>query len=233
MDSASLLALVQSGNLAEAISLVKTNANPTEASAAFIDLSRQTYRQLKDVSSMIALGNAGTQFALSQAAASESSADADKLKRNAKVLAFNTAANCWPGWGDADIEIKKEHLEAGLNLATLCRDMTLELDLGHKERGTAYWLIGALHLANGEYAKSLSALQHARDEYQAGGHSDQVLMVEGYAALALKAQPETMSSGARELDRILQLLGEQNSKEAQFFVNQLITAERILVGATP
>ena len=226
MNLSSLLALVESGNLPVAISSVKANPDPVEASAAFIELARQTYRQLKDVSSMVAIADAGTQFALSQGGTS----NASKLKKNAKVLAFNTAANCWPGWGDEGIEIRTEHLEAGLKLATLSRDLTEELDLGHKERGTAHWLIGALHLAMGEFAESIAALQRAKDEYRAGGNSDQLLMAEGYAALALKAQPASRSAGALELDRILRQLGNQNSKEAQFFANQLITADRILVG---
>src|SRR5215467_14259029 len=210
MNLSSLLALVESGNLPVAISSVKANPDPVEASATFIELARQTYRQLKDVSSMVAIADAGTQFALSQGGPS---VDVGKLRRNAKVLAFNTAANCWPGWGDEGVEIRTEHLEAGLKLATLFRDLTEELDLGHKERGTAHWLIGALHLAMGEFAESIAALQRAKDEYRAGGNSDQLLMAEGYAALALKAQPASRSAGALELDRILRQLGNQNSKE--------------------
>jgi hypothetical protein len=45
-------------------------------------------------------------------------------------------------------------------------------------------------------------------------------MAEGYTALALKAQ--------RELARILLLLGNRGSKDAQFFANQLITVDRVL-----
>lgn len=232
MDLVSLLALVQTGKVADAIAVVKANPNPMEASAAFIELSKQTYRDLKDVSSMVALGNAGTQFAVSKAASSENSADAEKLRKYAKVLAFNTAANCWPGWGDIGIDIKTEHLQAGLKLAELCRDLTVELKLGHQERGTAHWLIGALDLAMGHYADSLAELQRAKEEFRAGGNSDQVLLADGYAALALKAQPESRLAGAHELDRILLLLGNQNSKEAPFFANQLITADRVLLPAS-
>lgn len=232
MDSVSLLTLVQNGKVAEAISMVKANPNPVAASTAFMELSKQTFRDLRDVSSMVALGNAGTEFALSKAASSENSAEAEKLKTNAKVLAYNTAAICWPGWGDIGIEIEEEHLEAGMKLATLCLDLTLELNLGHKQRGTAHWLIGALDLAMGQYVEALAEFQLAKEEYQAGGHSDNALMTEGYAALALKAQPESRLAGTRELDRILLLLGDHDSKEAQFFARQLITADRVLVGAS-
>ncbi len=51
-------------------------------------------------------------------------------------------------------------------------------------------------------------------------------------ALALKAQPEYRFAGGHELDRILLLLGAKSSKDAKFFANQLITADRVLLPAT-
>ena len=233
VDFVSLLALVQTGKVAEAISIVEAIPSPMEASVAFIELSRQVYREVKDISSMLALGNAGTQFALLKAASSENSADAEQLRKYARVLAFNTAANCWPGWGDEGIDIRMEHLHAGLNLAVLCRDLAFELNLGYKQRGGAHWLVGALNLAMGWYAEALAGLLRAKEEFQAGGDWDYVLMAEGYTALALKAQPESRLAGGHELARILVLLGDRGSKDAKFFANQLITADRLLIGASP
>jgi hypothetical protein len=231
-DFVALLSLVQTGKVAEAISIVETIPNPMEASVAFIELSRQTYRELHDVSSMVALANAGTQFALLKAASSQEPADAGQLRKYARTLAYNTAANCWPGWGDAGIDIKEDHLEAGLKLALLCRDLVVELNLGHKARGGAHWLLGALHLAMGQCAGALDEFQLAKSEFQAGVEPDYVLMAEGYTALALKAQPESRIAGDHELARILRLLGDRGSKDAQFFANQLITADRMLCGGS-
>jgi tetratricopeptide (TPR) repeat protein len=233
VDFVLLLALVQSGKVIDAISIVEAIPNPMEASVAFIELARRTYRELQDISSMVALGNAGTRFALLEAGAAENSADAEKLRKYAKILAFNTAANCWPGWGDVGIDIKEDHLQAGMRLAVLCRDLVVELNLGHKERGTTHWLIGALDLAMGRYAEALAELQRAKGEFQAGGDLDLALMADGYMALALKAQPESRFAGGHELDRILLLLGNRGSKDAQFFANQLITADRVLILASP
>src|SRR5262249_257368 len=134
MDSASLLALVRAGRVAEAIAIVEANPNPMEAARAFIELSKQTYRELQDISSMVALANAGTEFALLKAGSSANSPESEKFRELARILAFNTAANCWPGWGDAGVDIKDHHLQAGLKLAGLCRDLVVELNLGHKER---------------------------------------------------------------------------------------------------
>lgn len=232
VDFATLLALVQTGKVVDAISIIEGISDPMDASVAFMELSKQTYRGLQDVSSMVALGNAGTQFALRKAASSENSADAEKLKTSAKTLAFNTAANCWPGWGDAGIDIAEEHLQAGLKLSVLCRDLVVELALGHRARGNAHWLIGALHLAMGQHSEALAEFQRAKEESQAGGDADYVLLAEGYAALALKAQPEFRMAGDRELARILLLLGNRDTKDAQFFTSQLITADRVLIGAS-
>jgi hypothetical protein len=57
-------------------------------------------------------------------------------------------------------------------------------------------------------------------------------MAEGYSALALKAQPESRLAGGHELERILLLLRVRGSKDGQFFANQLVTADRILIGAS-
>jgi tetratricopeptide (TPR) repeat protein len=232
VDFVSLLRFIRGGEVSEAISVLEAISNPTDASVAFIELARQVYRELKDVSSMIALGNAGTQFALLRAASSGNSAEAEKLRKDAKILAFNTAANCWPGWGDVGIDIKEDHLQAGLKLAVLCRDLVVELSLGQKQRGTSQWLIGALDLAMGRFEEALAEFQRAKEEFQASADSDCVLMAEGYSALALKAQPESRLAGGHELDRILLLLRDRGSKDGQFFANQLVTADRILIGAS-
>ena len=229
MDLPSLLALIQAGKLDEAIAVVKASPNASEASTAFLELSKQTYRDLHDVSSMIALADAGIEFALEKATAVSSDADAGQWKKSAEVLAFNSAANCWPGWDDPGVEIKSEHLYAGLKLAELCRNLTVELNLGPKPRGTAHWLIGALKLALSGYAEALAEFQLAKQEFRASGDSEKMLMTEGYAALVQKAQPQSREAGGHELDRILRRLESQNSKEGKIFANQIRTADRVLL----
>ncbi len=230
VDFVSLLAFIQDGKVSEAISIVEAIPNPMDASVAFIELAKQAYRELQDVSSMVEIGNAGTQFAL-KASSAGSSEDAEGLRKQARILAYNTAANCWPGWGDAGIDIKPDDVEAGLKLAVLCRDLAVELNLGHKQRGGAHWLIGALDLARGQYAEALAEFERAKEEFRAGADSDYVLMAAGYSALALKAQPESRLAGGHELERILLLLRVRGSKDGLFFANQLVTADRILIGA--
>jgi hypothetical protein len=58
-------------------------------------------------------------------------------------------------------------------------------------------------------------------------------MAEGYQALALKAQPESRLAGGHEFDRVLKSLRNRGSDEAHFFANQLITADRVFIQASP
>ena len=39
------------------------------------------------------------------------------LKTKAKVIAYNAAANGWPGWGDDGIVITQSHIEEAFDLA--------------------------------------------------------------------------------------------------------------------
>jgi hypothetical protein len=66
----------------------------------------------KDVAGMLALAEAGFARALADAAAHPDRAS--ELRRAAKALAYNAAANCWPGWGDEGIEIDAESLARGV-----------------------------------------------------------------------------------------------------------------------
>ena len=83
----------------------------------------------------------------------------------------------------------------------------------------------------GQYAEALAELQLAKDEFQAGVEPDLVLMAEGYTALVV-ARPESRIDGGHELARILLLLETRGSKDSQFFANQIITADRVLIPAS-
>ena len=58
-----------------------------------------------------------------------------------------------------------------------------------------------------------------------------VLLAQGYGALARKAQPQSRAQGAALLDDIIDRLRLAGSKEAAFFAGQLVTADALLLGA--
>jgi hypothetical protein len=217
------------GGVGAAVAAMKAIDDPAQASSGFDRLSRKLYNARTDVTNMIAVAEAGIAFCLDQAQRTDSSEIARELKTTAKTIAFNAGANCWPGWGDDGIDIAPTHIRSGVKLAEVCRDLVAELQLGHKQAGNAIWLIGALKLAAGDPTAALDAFQQARGLAEAGGNEVGVRMAAGYCALARKADAATAPAGAQELELALMRLRELDSKEANFFVQQLVTADRILL----
>ena len=223
------LSALDANDIAQAVSVITSCGDPVEAGAAFAALGKVLYRDRKDVTAMIAIGEAGIAFCLQQAASAVDAATAAKLKKRARGIAFNTAANCWPGWGDDGIRIDRHHLQSGLALADTCRDLVDELQLGHEALGKAHWLIGALKLAAGRANEALEDFERARRASEAGGDAAGELMARGYIALARKADPISATVGAQEFATALQELRKDGSKASRFFAEQLVVAERILI----
>jgi hypothetical protein len=227
---ADALAAFDAKDVEQAISVITSGRDPLEAGAAFAALGKVLYRDRKDVTRMIAIGEAGVTFCLQEARSAADAATATKLKTRAKNIAYNTAANCWPGWGDDGIRIDDSHLLSGLRLAGICRDLVDELQLGQRALGGADWLSGALKLAAGHPGEALSDFEQARRAFECGGEAAYELMARGYIALARKADPATAPVGAHEFPAALQALRNEGSKDAIFFAEQLVVAERTLLG---
>jgi tetratricopeptide (TPR) repeat protein len=213
----------------QAVSVITSCGDPLAAGAAFAALGKILYRDRKDVTAMIALGEAGVAFCLQEAGSAVDAATAATLKKRARGIAYNTAANCWPGWGDDGIRIDKNHLRSGLALAGTCRDLVDELQLGQEALGKADWLIGALKLAAGRADEALEDFERARRAFEAGGNATGELMARGYVALARKADPISAAVGAGDFATVLQALRNEGSKDSLFFAEQLVVAERILL----
>jgi hypothetical protein len=201
--------------------------SPVEAASGFVRLGKEYYKTQRDVGGVVAIGEAGVRFCIGSANAASDTELAASLKNSAKTIAYNAAANCWPGWGDEGAEIEDVHLEAGLKLALLSRDLAGELNLGAKQIGTSYWLVGALELASGRLQEATIDFERAEKAYELSGSSVHQLMARGYSALACKKNPASSTRGANALAEVTKLLREDGSQEAVFFANQLATADRI------
>ncbi len=104
------------------------------------------------------------------------------------------------------------------------------MQLGRKQDANGTWLIGALKFADGEPAAALEYFEDVRSSAESCGDAVGALMAAGYCGLARKAQPATASAGIRELEFALARLNELDLKEAGFFAQQLVVADRILLG---
>jgi hypothetical protein len=196
--------------------------------ASYASLANDLYAK-KDVTAMLACGVTGVDHHRREAERLAAS-DAERSRAHrlaAKNLAYNVAANCWPGWGDEGVLIDAAHIEDGLALAQASLDDVRELDLGDVPLGTAHWLIGALDLAAGRAQAALTSFARSRASYLAAREPVKVLLVDGYLALA-RSMSEDGTLDEAPLDEAIAHLQREGSKEARGFAAQLRTAARIL-----
>jgi len=220
------LDLLAAGNVSAAVAAITAVAELPVALQALAQLCQRAYRDLKSVSTMTALAWEAVGFGLTCAAASPDSESASRYKATARAIAYNAGANCWPGWGDA-VEIKPADIVEGLKLAERNYELVEELGLGDKAKGTALWLIGALQMAAGRSSTAISQFLRAEQAFQAAQLPVQAVMARGYAAVAQKSLPEAQLRGTESLAAILRSLRGMESREAQFFADQLLTADGI------
>jgi hypothetical protein len=216
-------------NLAAMRSVLEADADAAEIAQRYADMAQALYRERKNVTQMLAVAKAGIAYCLSAAerAAAKDPAAAATLKTKAKVIAYNAAANSWPGWGDEGIVIEPLHIEEASGLAARSLELVEDLKLGHRQLGTSQWLVGALHLAAGRSDDAIAALTRAHDAYAAGGERVSALLALGYLALA-RSRQGTSERYRTELEDICQQLQKDGSPQAMAFVNQLRTADRLL-----
>jgi hypothetical protein len=220
------LDLLAAGNVSAAVAAITAVMDIPVALQALAQLCQRAYRDLKSVPTMTALAWEAVGFGLKCAAASPESESASRYKTSARAIAYNAGANCWPGWGDA-VEIKPADIAEGLKLAERSYELVVELDLGDKAIGTALWLIGALQMAGGRLSTAIRQFLRAEEAFQAAQLPAHAAMAQGYAALAEKGMPESHLRGAESMETILHSLRGMDSREAQFFADQLLTADRI------
>src|ERR1700748_2946560 len=99
-------------NLPAAFSVIEAGADAVDVSKRYGAFVKALYRDRKDVTQMLAAARAGIRHCLEaaeQVVASEPDT-AVTLKTNARIIAFNAAANGWPGWGDEGITIEQRHI---------------------------------------------------------------------------------------------------------------------------
>lgn len=223
------LDLLATGNVAGAVTTITSNMDAQAAMDALARLCKQVYREIKSVPTMTALAWDAVGFGLECAAASPDPESASRYRSEARAIAYNAGANCWPGWGDP-VEIEPADIAEGLKLAERSYELVEELSLGHRATGSAFWLIGALEMAAGRLSTAIVRFLNAEEAFHAAQLPAQESMARGYVALATKLLPESQLNGAESLEAVLSSLRAMESREARFFADQLVTADKIFAG---
>jgi hypothetical protein len=225
-----LVGMIRAPGIADPVSVIDAHDDPIPVASALNASVKKLYREYRDVPGMIAAGNLGLEYCLRKSAAESDQPKRKAVRNLGRIIAFNTAANCWPGWGDAGVIIEETHIKAGLELARQSRALVQELGLGPREQGTAHWLVGALEMAMGRFDGAMLTFKQAEAIFLTSkAASAHALMARGYSALVQKADPRSHAEGASLLRETLDRLRTEGSKEALFFADQLATADRVLL----
>jgi hypothetical protein len=214
------------GDVVGAIGAVVAASDAGAALDNLDQLCKHAYRELKNLRAMTAIALEAIRFGLRCADVAGDAESARGYKSRVRAIAYNAGANCWPGWGDP-VEITGADVARGFKLAERNAQLVKELELGGKELGGSFWLLGALQMAAARASPAIAHFLAAQKAFHDAGLPIYEEMARGYAALAVKTQPGTHSGDARSLTTILESLRAMESREAQFFAEQLVTADRI------
>lgn len=194
-------------------------------------LVRDLYNEAKDVSGTILVGRAGIHYCLTKAIEVEGADKelAEKLRGAAKALSYNTAASGWPAWAEPGMRVTEEHMRAGYDCARLNRRLAYELDRPPGPKGNGLWLMGAHHLAAGEYEEATRAFEQARDIFDSVPEPDYALMTRGYIVIVRLTQNPGDGGAQDEFETTVRALRERGNEDATFFADQLETVRAYFV----
>jgi hypothetical protein len=218
-----LVSLVEAGDTFEAVERICARAGAEQAMNDFMQLAKVLFWQRRNLQSSAAVARAGIQFGLCF------SGDADQrvlLRGKAKALAFNLAANTWPGWGDEGIVITSSDLAVGLDAARLNLRLAVELGKPALAQSLAHWALGAHRLARGEHDLATRDFELAERHARTAENADHTSLNAGYAALvgALLGDEERSAVFTGVITRLSE---PSSSEDAKLFAKQLVKAREI------
>lgn len=187
------------------------------------DVMRHQYWKEKDLVGVLAFARAGIQFGLQTALEYDRSDPelAHDLRSAAKGFAYNFSSFAWIGWDELGIEITSADHAAGFDSARVNLRLAIELERGDLPTSRAHWMVGAYHLADGEYPDAISAFEQGIVFAQQAGSSVDELLNHGYI---LVESPEYTS--VREAYESLKV-AFQEVEHGEDFIQQLDTAHTV------
>lgn len=122
-------------------------------------LSKTFDRGLKDMDAYTHLAKLLLQHTLNLA--ERHPAQALDYKRAALPIAYNLAANTWPGWGapDGPVPVSDHHRRLGLQAARLDARLATEVAPTAQRRFNSRWILGVHLIADGAYADAVTNLE--------------------------------------------------------------------------
>lgn len=213
-----------------AFTWIESQGQPSEVCDIYDKAVRDLYWLDKGAKNLVIVGTRGLSFCLEQAQRHShlSQEFVDGFKAQAKTIAYNVAANSWPGWGDDGIVISKAETEVGLEAAKLNLSLAVELKKPADKVAGAYWLLSALELALGKYSESLSSID--RSNIFAQESVDKTVLAYGTAFKGLiYLSAGNASLGQPLLESGISLLKEVGSDDSKYYLSQIEVSKKIFV----
>jgi hypothetical protein len=204
-----------------AIEFLNHQNDPLAVLETYNELAGHVYNELKNVPLMVVLACAGIQYGLLRAAAETDSGAAAEIKGRVKAIAYNLAANTWPGWDDPGIVITRSDSAIGLDAARANLRLGRELERGDLPMSRAYWMLGAQLIAAQRYDDAQRAFADAARLAASAGEPAEGVLAKGFSALV-----DVLQGGA---DAPLNALKAQlvDFEHGAMFVGQIDSARRV------
>jgi hypothetical protein len=220
--------IIAGGDSMLVIERVEKKGEPIAIAAAYLKLANDLYWKSKDLPASVAVSRAGIHFSLSAAVRDGANEEVrEKLRGNAKAMAFNLGSFTWPGWDEKGIVITPADLWIGYDAARLNLRLAEELKKPPKTLASAQWLLGAQALARKSYDEAMGCF--AMFAELADTEPDRLVAV-GYASLAHLMANREVDRHATVFQQSVKLLAASPLADGPFFAQQLQVAHRVFVG---
>lgn len=201
---------------------------PESLRAANYILSKTFDRGVKDMDAYAYLAKLLLQHTLNLA--ERHPAQALDYKRAALPIAYNLAANTWPGWGtpDGPVPVRDHHRRLGLEAARLDATLATEVAATAERRFNSHWILGAHLIADGAYADAVAAFEAGRTLAAEADLGQSATMAQGWIHLAntLAGTDETAALALIEAKLI------EQGGDGPFFARQYAAAYAVF-GSPP
>lgn len=199
---------------------------PESLRAANYILSKTFDRGAKDMDAYTYLAKLLLQHTLNLA--ERHPAEAREYKRAALPIAYNLAANTWPGWGTGQV-VRNHHRRLGLEAARLDVRLAAGAAPTPQRRVNSQWILGAHLIADGAYADAVAAFETGRALAVEANLEQSATVAQGWIHLAntLAGKDETQALAAIEAKLI------EQGGDGPFFAAQYATAYAVFGRSSP
>jgi hypothetical protein len=212
-----------------ALAHLESTGQPAVVVERYGKLLQHLYNERKDLPRMILAARAGIDFAMRHAKAFDTIDPklAAQLRGQAKAMAYNLGANCWPGWKEPGITIGQAELIIGLDAARINLRLGRELRRPAEPLGHAHWLLGAQLLAAKQFEGAADEFTSSAQEFGEAKKPTEERMALSYEKLSLHVARPNDRRSHEAWQRSLADLEALDNDDARFFGEQIRTAEQV------